>query len=615
MKNESNYTWWEAGIRSGWIELYEREMIRFMEDEFGPLPDEVRCAAVFTSLFLKDGHTALPLSVSPRDWAQILGLDQDQTVLLSGEKPDIKRIGQSAVVSESFGLRPLALHGDLLSFRKYITYEDKLLQWIREKNKINYNPDINTYISQIFPEKDREEPDWQKVAALLSLIKPFLIISGGPGTGKTTTVAKILALHRLAEGRPIRVALAAPTGKATGRMGEALTRELKRMNLREELLKDFPKEAKTLHRLLSGTEEHGLLPQAEKKELRYDLVIVDEASMIDLSLMHRLTAHLAKKTRLILLGDKDQLASVEAGAVFADLCSKKSNGFHRDTLALLKKSGVDAELPETEQAGLEDSIVYLTKSYRFGPQSGIGRLAAMIQTGNIESEEPGNVFQEFSTELHQEEFSFQKGEMVGLIRKLLKKVHGSQPIHDPEKMLEYWKSSVWLAVLRRGLTGTERLNRLVEQQIAAERIVPMENGWYHGRPVIITQNDYNLGVFNGDAGVCIREKDDELWVYIESGAGLRRIRPQRLTRFEPGWFLTVHKSQGSEFDSVNLLLPKTWNPLISRELLYTAVTRARKRFSLFGSAELFLKGIQNETERYTGLKYKIKNPPVNLVQM
>ncbi|TVP99105.1 MAG: exodeoxyribonuclease V subunit alpha [Balneolaceae bacterium] len=605
MKNESNYTWWEAGIRSGWIEVYEREMIRFMEDEFGPLDDDVQCAAVFASLFLKDGHTALPLSLSPREWAHILGLDQDQAVLLPDEKPDIVKISQSAVVSESFHLKPLALHGDMLSFRKYVSYEDNLLQWIKEKNKNNYKSDINTYISQIFPDKERDEPDWQKIAAILSLIKPFLIISGGPGTGKTTTVARILVLHRMAAGKPIRVALAAPTGKAAGRMGEALTRELKRMNLPGEIFKDFPKEAKTVHRLLSGTEEHGLLPPVEKKELRYDLVIVDEASMIDLSLMHRLTTHLAEKTRLILLGDKDQLASVEAGAVFADLCRKKSNGFDRDTLALLKKSGIDAELPETEQAGLDDSIVYLTKSYRFGLHSGIGRLAAFVQAGAGESAELSNIFQKFSSELHQEEFSFQKEEMVGLIRKLLKKVEGSQTIHDPEKMLEYWKSSVWLAVLRRGLTGTERLNRLVEQQVAAERIVPMENGWYHGRPVIITQNDYNLGVFNGDAGVCIREKDDELWVYIESGTGFRRIKPQRLTRFEPGWFLTVHKSQGSEFDSVNLLLPKTWNPLITRELLYTAVTRARNRFSLFGSTEFFLKGIQNETVRFTGLKHKI----------
>ncbi len=602
MKPESQqYTWWEAGIRAGWIERYEQEMIRFMEEEFGRMNEDVRCALVFTSLFLKGGHTALPLDQSPGEWATILGLDHEQSAHLSDEKPDIERIKESVLISDTYDIKPLVLQNSLLSFRKYYNQEVKLLQWIKEKSENNYITDINTYIRGIFPENEGNEPDWQKVAAVLSAIKPFLIISGGPGTGKTTTIARLLVLHQRMNGRSMRVALAAPTGKAAGRMGEALTRELRRLNVPGEILKDFPREASTIHRLLSGTEELGLLPLVEKKKLRYDLVIVDEASMIDLNLMHRLISHLGEKTRLILLGDKDQLASVEAGSVFADLCRKKRNAFHRETLNFIRAAGIEDEIPETAHAGLDDSIVCLTKSYRFGPDSGIGRLAAFVKEGGGELELLDSIFKTYN-DLNHEHFSFQQEQLDVVIKSLLNKLKESQTLYDPQKLLEYWKSSSWLAVLRRGLTGTDRLNRLMEQQIAAERIVPIENGWYHGRPVIITQNDYGLGVFNGDTGVCIRENDREMWVYVESGAGLRRIKPQRLTRFEPGWFLTVHKSQGSEFDSVNLLLPKTWNSLISRELLYTAVTRARKRFSLFGSEELFLQGIQNETERYTGLK-------------
>ena len=602
MKPESQqYTWWEAGIRAGWIERYEQEMIRFMEEEFGRMNEDVRCALVFTSLFLKGGHTALPLDQSPGEWATILGLDHEQSAHLSDEKPDIERIKESVLISDTYDIKPLVLQNSLLSFRKYYNQEVNLLQWIKEKSENNYITDINTYIRGIFPENEGNEPDWQKVAAVLSAIKPFLIISGGPGTGKTTTIARLLVLHQRMNGRSMRVALAAPTGKAAGRMGEALTRELRRLNVPGEILKDFPREASTIHRLLSGTEELGLLPLVEKKKLRYDLVIVDEASMIDLNLMHRLISHLGEKTRLILLGDKDQLASVEAGSVFADLCRKKRNAFHRETLNFIRAAGIEDEIPETAHAGLDDSIVCLTKSYRFGPDSGIGRLAAFVKEGGGELELLDSIFKTYN-DLNHEHFSFQQEQLDVVIKSLLNKLKESQTLYDPQKLLEYWKSSSWLAVLRRGLTGTDRLNRLMEQQIAAERIVPIENGWYHGRPVIITQNDYGLGVFNGDTGVCIRENDREMWVYVESGAGLRRIKPQRLTRFEPGWFLTVHKSQGSEFDSVNLLLPKTWNSLISRELLYTAVTRARKRFSLFGSEELFLQGIQNETERYTGLK-------------
>ena len=156
-------------------------------------------------------------------------------------------------------------------------------------------------------------------------------------------------------------------------------------------------------------------------------------------------------------------------------------------------------------------------------------------------------------------------------------------------------------VLRRGLTGTERMNRLIEEHLASRRVVVMDNGWYHGRPVMVTQNDYGLGVFNGDLGVAI-EEGDGLWVYVETGSEVRRFKPHRLQHYDPAYFLTVHKSQGSEFDHVNLLLPQKDTQILTKELIYTAVTRARNRFSLYGELDLFEKGIVRETLRFTGLR-------------
>ncbi len=605
MKRKSNDTWWDEGIRYGWIGIYEQEMIRFLEEEYGVLEDEVRCVAVFTSLFMKDGHTALPLNRSPKDWAQLIGLDRKQTIGLSDNLPEISRVKSSPIVTDSFEMKPLSIEGDMVSFRKIRLMEYELYQWFKRNSKNSSTSDISSYISNLFPDIQQSVPDWQHAASVLSLIKPFLIISGGPGTGKTTTIAKILALNQQQSKSPLNIALAAPTGKAAGRMGQAITRELERLNLSDNLIKAIPAEAKTLHRLLSGTQEYGLLPAAEKKELRYDLIIVDEASMIDLNLMHRLITHLGEKTRLILLGDKDQLASVEAGSVFADLCGKQSNSFHTGTIQTLRSAGIEGELPASENTGLNDSIVYLTKSFRFGADSGIGQLASFIRDGYEQMDDLNTIFGEYS-DLQHVGFSFQKNEIDMLIQLLMEKVKHSREIHDPEEMLGFWKKTAWLGVLRRGLTGTERLNRLIEQQIAAHRMLPMNNGWYHGRPVIITQNDYNLEVYNGDAGVCLSDKDGIMRVYVESGAGLRRFKPQRLTRFEPGWFLTVHKSQGSEFDDINLMLPQNWNQLITRELLYTAVTRAKKKFKLYGSMDFFLRGIKNKTVRYTGLNQVFK---------
>jgi len=438
----------------------------------------------------------------------------------------------------------------------------------------------------------------------MSVIKPFLIISGGPGTGKTTTVAKILAMHlRLAE-RPLKIALAAPTGKAAGRMGEALMNQLQTLGLSDEELTRFPDEAKTVHRLLYGKEERGLLPSARREMLNYDLVIVDEASMIDLTLMNRLLRHVGENTKLIFLGDKDQLSSVEAGAVFSDLCQKKENGFTTDTANLLKQFDINGQLPEAEQSSLDDSIVYLTKSYRFGEDSGIGRLAQLVKSGRAELERVEEIFNEFG-ELEHRLFSYDKKDLEFLSDHMNRKAEKLKELRSPESLMEFWKESAWLTLHRRGFDGSEYLNSMIENSLVRRHTVTAEHGWYHGRPIIVTRNDYNLGIFNGDMGVCV-EESGAFWVYIESGSELKRVSPQRLLHIQPAYFLTVHKSQGSEFDHVHLLFPRQESQLLSRELLYTAITRSREKFTCHGNMEWISSGADRPLKRYTGLSKLVK---------
>lgn len=384
-------------------------------------------------------------------------------------------------------------------------------------------------------------------------------------------------------------------------MGEALFVQLSTMDVSSGILDEFPKEAKTIHRLLSGTGQDGLLPPVEKKVLNYDVVVIDEASMIDLSLMYRLFQHLRSDSKLILLGDKFQLASVEAGSVFSDLCRKKGNGFNRETLDQLTKMGLSQELPIRELSPLDDSIVYLTKSYRFGKDSGIGILSEKVKEGEVNEESLQKLFHAYS-DINHYEFRYEKADFDRMVNDLISKVEECQRITDPQQMLAFWKDTVWLSALRRGLAGTERLNGITEQQVALRRLTAIENGWYHGRPVIITQNDYGLGLFNGDMGICIRDSLNELWVYVESGSMMKRYKPQRISKYAPSYFLTVHKSQGSEFNTVNLLLPPSFNQVLSRELIYTAITRAKKSCTFYGPKNLLMKGIRNNTIRYTGFQ-------------
>ena len=584
----------------------EKELIRFLETEHGLMSAEEKLAVILTVQFRMAGHVCLPADKSLRELGQLLDLESAVINLLP-TRP-LKKM-HTAIIDEPKKGTPFVWKGEKLYQSRYYKMEQALIEWIDQKSDMQtgkLSEADRAILNDLFEEKNETngEPDWQKVAVVLSAFKPFMIISGGPGTGKTTTVARLLVLHQRSSDKPLRIALAAPTGKAAGRMGEALKEGMKLLNLTEKELASYPTESQTIHRLLRGVEERGLLPPVREKNLPYDMVIVDEASMIDLSLMNRLIRHLAPETNLVLLGDKNQLASVEAGSVFADLCGKTENIFRDETINMLEKSGV--HLPANKFAGelssAHDSIVYLTKSYRFSSGSGIGTLAESVKKGMGAPEEADRLFEQFD-DIDYQTFEYRKDDFEAMLESITERVKQASGIDDLQKMLDFWKQQIWLTVVRRGLSGSDRLNRLAEQSIATKRAVRMKQGWYNGRPIIITRNDYDLGVYNGDFGVCMMSDDEEgrYLVHVQSGAEIKTIRPERLYDFKPAFFLTVHKSQGSEFDTINLLMPKEDVPVLSKELLYTAITRAKKQFVLHGSKSLFVKGSRRRTERFSGI--------------
>lgn len=734
-------SWWTEGIRQSWLGSYETELVYFLQEKYGVLSEEQQLVVVFLSLFLKSGHTTLPLYHPPRKWGETVGLPPGSSRLLSTEpiRPTSLMVSHGAVsgegavrdgdsipgegtltgagslkgensvknnelVSDSHEkLTPLVVSGNRVSFRRQSLYENFISDWIFRRSKgtslrSNMNstdspgvsqetdcesddhsrdPDgpsrkpaaptrpssehavqetlydlaeIASELKKLYPEDEREM-DWQKTAVALSALQTFTIISGGPGTGKTTTVANLLTLRiRLSES-PLRIALAAPTGKAAGRMAEALRRQWDRLKLTDDETGQIPEEAKTIHRLLSGTGQRGLLPSVRRRTLPYDLIVVDEASMIDLHLMYRLLSHLDEKTTLILLGDRNQLASVEAGSVFSDLCRKQENSFTPQTAKLLRQAGIESPLPvvpegespsdvrtkdahgatessdsavvsvtgtspgstdnslrNSHPGAAGDSIIYLTKSYRYDETSGIGRLSEAVLSGDPGQQQ--NLFQEYA-DLHHHPFQFSKTDVQQLMDDIYQDYLEASVLRQPEDLFAYWKQKMRLTVLRHGPSGSVRLNSFAEQQIMLKRPGLVRDGWYHGRPFIITQNDYALGVFNGDTGVCILTSDGDLEVHVESGTGVKVFVPGQLVHAEPAYFLTVHKSQGSEFDHVYLILPQNDTPILSRELIYTAISRARTSFHLAGEMELFLKGSGRRTQRYTGMGSMLNSPTLS----
>jgi len=485
---------------------------------------------------------------------------------------------------------------------------------------------------------DKAEPDWQRVAALLAAQRRFCVISGGPGTGKTYTVVKILALlveqqQARRPDTPLRVILVAPTGKAAARLAESIQRAKATLPCSAEVLRAIPEDAKTIHRCLGskGGSSTDFRHNADNPLLA-DIVLVDEASMVDLALMRRLVAAVPPAARLILLGDKDQLASVEAGAVLGDICNTGApRSYSRPLVAEIKESSGDRLPLETSApatTGIWDCMVQLRRSYRYGPHSGIGQLARAINDGDTAAaldilasdRYPDVSLVETSTGPNLSH-ALEASVIAGFDRYLR--------LHAPEEQLHAFEHFRVLCAHRRGPCGVEVVNRQIEDILATAGRIQPEGQYYIGRPIIVSRNDYQLNLFNGDVGLLLDadgKKEDSppnkgtvpgngpegthpraeaghrTAVFLGTGGTLRRLSPSRLPPHETVYAMSVHKSQGSEFDEVAVLLPPRPSPVISRELLYTAVTRARHRVTIHASREVVEHTITHRIDRASGLR-------------
>jgi exodeoxyribonuclease V alpha subunit len=427
-----------------------------------------------------------------------------------------------------------------------------------------------------------DDINWQKVAAAVALTRRVSVISGGPGTGKTTTVAKLLAaLVQMADGARCRICLAAPTGKAAARLTESLGAALRQLPLTDKQKATLPDEASTLHRLLGALPGSQRLRYHAGNPLHLDVLVVDEASMIDLPMMSRLIDALPQHARVIFLGDRDQLASVEAGAVLGDICAWVNKGFTPERAAQLSRiTGTTVPAGEgTSASALRDSLCLLQKSYRFGSDSGIGQLAAAVNRGDkaAASAVLSQGFSDIENKHLQSAEDYQSmiddalagyGHFLGLVR------DGAQP----QEVLAAFGEYQLLCALREGPFGVSGLNDRIEQALVRQRRItrPAHARWYHGRPVMITRNDASLGLFNGDIGIALDQGQGiRVWFPLPDGS-LKSVQPSRLPEHDTAWAMTVHKSQGSEFDHAALILPGQIVPVVTRELVYTAITRAKK---------------------------------------
>jgi exodeoxyribonuclease V alpha subunit len=541
----------------------------------------------------------------------------------AGERPVVcpapavwrRMLMSSGVVGGPGEFRPLVLDADnRLYLYRYWEYEQTLAAALAAKASAviaDIDPvRMQASLQRLFPNPLETPVDWQRVAAAVAALKTLCIISGGPGSGKTTTVARLLAL--LLEQGPtpsLRIQLAAPTGKAAARISASIRAARRELDC-EAIVKDaIPAQATTLHRLLGAIPGSPYFRHNAQNPLAVDVVVVDEASMVDLALMAKLVQAMPPAARLVLVGDKDQLASVEAGAVLGDICGGETrHRFSREFCPILSAAtGENLHRwcdPAQQRSGLSDCIVALRHNYRFSASSGIGRLSRAVNAGDpasvaaiLRGPPDASVF--WQPMPAPGEFEKRLADLF------LQGYREYLTAEDPPKALQALGRFTVLTPFNRGPHGVAALNRLAESSLARCGLIDPSTRWYARRPLLITRNDHEMGLFNGDLGVVLpaggHTGRQEAWFSGPDGA-VRRLPPQRLPPHETVFAMTVHKSQGSEFGSILVILPENDSPLLTRELLYTAVTRAREKVLIWGSEGGLTAAVSKKIERASGLQ-------------
>lgn len=588
------------------------------------------------SFALAQGHLCLPLKRMPQqseqDWQALMAL-----------YPDLFQLSED-------NNQPFVYANNALYMRRYFSYQQQIALYLEQSNERSQklrqaiNPALlNQLLEPLFPASAATSaaPDWQRLSCAIAASSSFSVITGGPGTGKTTTVVKLLlVLQQLQQQQgaaPLTIQLAAPTGKAAVRLRSSIRTTLDKLPASAEIKSQVPTEVSTLHKLLGARAQSRQFKQNALEPLALDLLVVDEASMLDVELMAALLSALPAHARLILLGDKDQLASVEAGALMAELCQWAEQGHYWpvtvDWLNQLSFAAVPELLISQQGKALEQQIGMLRVSHRFDPQSGIAKLATAVNNG--QSAEVTAICQADYADLQYLEAAevrqLKQFVLTGQVKSQIKDAAGfsfylqtvaqSPALDASEQAIENWAQQVLtdfsafqlLCAVRQGPFGVEQVNLSVEKMLHQAGLIQQtsqqSSQWYAGRPVMVTQNDYALGLMNGDVGICLlRPYQGKLMLAVafaseDSSKAVRWVLPSRLQQVETAYAITVHKSQGSEFSHAVLVLPDHFSPVLTRELIYTGITRAAKLFSLVcAKPDLLALAIEQKVQRYGAVR-------------
>ncbi|MBA6420746.1 exodeoxyribonuclease V subunit alpha [Pseudomonas sp. 5Ae-yellow] len=649
-------------LANGWLRALDRAFAGFLLEQAPETSPAVLLAAALVSHQLGHGHVCLDLATTLAEPDFALSLPPEGESLIDTPLPSAVLAGvtldswraalQASRVVDSQqpeqGSCPLVLIGSRLYLRRYWQYERQVVEGLRARlQPMPVSDDLPSRLQALFADS-QQQPDWQLIACALAARGRFSIITGGPGTGKTTTVVRLLALLQtpaVERGQALRIRLAAPTGKAAARLTESIGKQVGQLPVDDAVKDAIPTEVSTLHRLLGSLPDSRHFRHHAGNPLALDVLVVDEASMIDLEMMANVLAALPPQARLVLLGDKDQLASVEAGAVLGDLCRDADAGYYskqtRDWLEQVSGQSLAAaqlHIGDDSQHALAQQTAMLRHSHRFGADSGIGELARAVNRCAADQARELLTRGHF-TDIRSQRLSGPSDPCFAALAlgsdsdtglpgyaaylQVLDQQRPASSTAALDPLWQDWARAVLktfdrfqlLCAVRRGEWGVEAVNQRVAALLQRRGLLRSEQLWYEGRPVLVTRNDYSLGLMNGDIGIALRIREPALiagqaetdalrvaFARNDGSGNIRFVLPSRLPEVETVFAMTVHKSQGSEFEHAVLVLPEARNPVLTKELVYTAITRASRQFTLLESRPgVFEAAVQTPVRRISGL--------------
>lgn len=610
-------TWADAGV----LRHLDHAFARFVAERSPAATAPALVAAALLAHMEGRGHTCLVLDELARRSDALLGWGgtgaeawralADRLPTDAATWADALR-ACPAVGEGADGSEPMVLSRGRLYLRRYWSDEQRVAAQVRARVVQAGDVDpvaVRGWLDLLFTGDSAF--DWQKFACAVALRSRLSVITGGPGTGKTYTAARLLALLWAVDPAPerLRIALAAPTGKAAARLKQSISRALAELQPRVGPSLDLDarvarlESARTLHALLGARAGTRRFQRDASHPLDVDVLLVDEASMVHLEMMAALLDALPPHARLVLLGDKDQLASVEAGAVLGDLCRGAEAGRYDRATAAFAEAVTGLALPDGlagDGGPLAQQTVMLRRSRRF--DGAIGQLALAVNDGDA-----ATAVALLRDRANAAELGWPPAADPGAAVRLA--AAGYRPCYEalrdgapPRDVLMAFDRFRLLCAVRDGAWGVTDLNTAVQRALAAAGLLKPSGEWYVGRPVMVTRNIADAGVFNGDIGIALRAPDGALRVFFPDGDDVRSVGVSRLADVETAFAMTVHKSQGSEFEHTALVLPDTPSRVLTRELVYTGITRARRRFTLVtGRERAFAEALAERTRRFSGL--------------